>query len=390
MQLRSQPRLHLSRMTRAIGVLVSLAFVLAACAPAAAPTPTTAPAKPTEAPKPAAPASPAASPVASPSPAAKPAASPPAAPSPAAAKPAAVSVPPGTRLSIATGGTGGVYFPLGGGLANMLQKYLGIQATAEVTPASVDNMRLIDERKTDLIAFSLADTAYDALQGRGRFDKKIEVRSLGILYTNFMHIVTTDGSGINSVAELKGKRVSVGAAGSGTEIKANRILEAYGIDPGADIQRERLGVAESAGALKDRKLDAFFWDGGLPTGAITDLANTPGISVKLLSHGDAVPKMNEKYGNFYTQVTVPKETYKGMAADVQVAGTPNILAVNAEFPEDVAYAVLAAIFDNKAEWDAIHPEAKNTRLEVAPLDNPVPLHPGAIRFYRDRGVYRGS
>jgi TRAP transporter TAXI family solute receptor len=205
-----------------------------------------------------------------------------------------------------------------------------------------------------------------------------------------MHVVTTEGSGINSIGDLKGKRVSVGAAGSGTEIKANRVLEAYGLDPGRDIQRERLGVAESAGALKDRKLDAFFWDGGLPTGAVTDLANTPGITIKLIGHGDAVPKMNAKYGEFYTQVTIPKETYRGMTADAQVAGTPNILAVHAEFPEEVAYAVLATIFDHKAEWDAIHPEAKNTKLETAPLNNPVPLHPGAVRFYKDRGVYKGT
>lgn len=366
-------------------VLVAFALLLAACAqPAAQPTATPAPAKPTTPPA-AAPTPPAAA-----KPTAAPAASPAASP---AAKPAAtVSVPAGTRLSIATGGTGGVYFPIGGGLASMLQKYLGIQATAEVTPASVDNMKLLNERRKDLIAFSLADTAYDALQGRERLKDigKIEVRSLGIIYTNFMHVVTTESSGINSIGDLKGKRVSVGAAGSGTEIKANRVLEAYGLDPGRDIQRERLGVAESAGALKDRKLDAFFWDGGLPTGAVTDLANTPGITIKLIGHGDAVPKMNAKYGEFYTQVTIPKETYRGMTADAQVAGTPNILAVHAEFPEEVAYAVLATIFDHKAEWDAIHPEAKNTKLETAPLNNPVPLHPGAVRFYKDRGVYKGT
>ncbi|MDQ3810344.1 MAG: TAXI family TRAP transporter solute-binding subunit, partial [Chloroflexota bacterium] len=321
------------------------------------------------------------------SPAAAPGASP-----VAAASPATISVPPGTRLSIATGGTGGVYFPLGGGLASMLQKYLGAQATAEVTPASVDNMRLINERKSDLIAFSLGDTAYDALQGRERLKDvgPIQVRSLGIIYTNFMHLVTTEGSGISTPADLRGKRVSVGAAGSGTEIKANRVLEAYGINPAQDIQRERLGVAESAGSLKDRRLDAFFWDGGLPTGAITDLANTPGITVRLISHGEAVARMNQTYGEFYTRVSIPRDTYRGMTEDSEVAGTPNILAVHQDFSEDIAYAVLATIFDHQSEWAAIHPEGANLKLESAPLNNPVPLHGGAIRFYRDRGVYRGS
>jgi TRAP transporter TAXI family solute receptor len=308
------------------------------------------------------------------------------------AKPGAVGVPAGTRLSIATGGTGGVYFPLGGGLARMLERHLGVQATAEETPGSVDNMKLVNEHRKDLIAFSLADTAYDALQGRERLKETgpIAVRSLGIIYANFMHLVTTEGSGIETVTDLRGKRVSVGAPGSGTETKANRVLEAYGLDPAQDIQRDRLGVAESAGALKDRKLDAFFWDGGLPTSAVTDLANTPGLTIKLIPHGDAVPKMREKYGAFYTQATIPKETYQGLAAEVQVAGTPNILAVHEEFPEDVAYAVLATIFDHKAEWDAIHPEAKNTSLDAASRNNPVPLHPGAIRFYRDRGVHQGG
>jgi uncharacterized protein len=274
----------------------------------------------------------------------------------------------------------------------MLERYLRVQATAEVTPASVDNMRLINDRKTDLIAFSLADTAFDALQGRERLKDTgpIQVRSLGIIYSNFMHLVTMEGAGINAPADLRGKRVSVGAAGSGTEIKANRVLEAYGLDPGQDIQRERLGVAESAGAMKDRRLDAFFWDGGLPTAAVTDLANTPGLTIRLISHGDAVPRMNQKYGEFYTRVPIPRDTYRGMTEDSQVAGTPNILAVHQDFPEDVAYAVLATIFDHKSEWEAIHPEGANLRLETASENNPVPLHPGAIRFYRDRGVYRGT
>jgi TRAP transporter TAXI family solute receptor len=273
----------------------------------------------------------------------------------------------------------------------MLQKHLGVQATAEVTPASVDNMKLIRERPKDLIAFTLADTAFDALQGRERLKDggPIPVRSLGILYQNFMHLVTTEASGVRSVGDLKGKRVSVGAAGSGTEVKANRILEAYALDPATDIQRERLGAAESAGALKDRKLDAFFWDGGLPTGAVTDLANTAGLTVRLIGQADAIAKMNQKYGEFYTRVPIPANTYKGMAEPVDVAGTPNVLAVHEQFPEDVAYGVLWTLFDHRDEWDAIHPEAKNTRLETAWQNNPVPLHPAAIRFYRERGVYRG-
>jgi TRAP transporter TAXI family solute receptor len=284
-----------------------------------------------------------------------------------------------------------VYFPLGGGLAHMLQTHLAVQATAEVTPASVDNMKLLDENPKDMVAFSLADTAYDALEGRERFAEigGIPVRSLGIIYSNFTHIVALEGSGIESIRDLRGKRVSVGAAGSGTETIANRILETAGINPASDIQRERLGAAESAGALKDRRLDAFFWSGGLPTGAITDLASTPGLSIKLISDADAVPAMNRSYGNFYVAATIPKDTYR-LPADVRVSGLPNILAVHQDLPDDLAYAILRTIADHRGEWDAIHPEAKNFAPDTAWADNPVPLHPGAIRFYRDRGVYRGG
>jgi len=273
----------------------------------------------------------------------------------------------------------------------MLQKHLNVQATAEVTPASVDNMKLVYDRPRDLIAFCLADTAFDALQGRERLSDPgpIPVRSLGVLYTNYTHVVTTDGS-IATLNDLRGKRVSVGAAGSGTEIIANRVLEAYGIDPGRDIQRERLGVAESADALRDRRLDAFFWSGGLPTGAITDLSAAPGLTMRLLPHPDAVAAMNRAHGEFYSVISIPSSAYRGVPGDVAVSGLSNIMAVHQDFSEDVAYAVLATIFDNKSEWDAIHPEGANTKIETAWQNNPVPLHPGAIRFYRDRGVYRGS
>jgi hypothetical protein len=170
----------------------------------------------------------------------------------------------------------------------MLQKYHNVQVTAEVTPASVDNLKLVHDQPKEIIAFSLADTAFDALQGRERFSDTgpIQVRSLGVLYANFTHLVAADGSGITTPGDLRGKRVSVGAAGSGTETIANRVLDAYGINPASDLQRERLGAAESAGALKDRRLDAFFWSGGLPTGAVTDLATTPGLSMRHVHDDD--------------------------------------------------------------------------------------------------------
>ena len=146
-----------------------------------------------------------------------------------------------------------------------------------------------------------------------------------ILYPNRMHVVSVEGRGIAKMADLKGKRVSTGSPGSATEVMAFRVIEAAGLDKDSDMKRERLGVAESVNAIKDGKIDAFFWVGGLPTAAVTDLANTPNTKVKLVDHADAVAAMNKKYGNLYVQDTIPKDTYKGMDADNHQATVMNIL-----------------------------------------------------------------
>ena len=178
------------------------------------------------------------------------------------------------NLSIATGGTGGVYYPMGGGLASVLTKKVpGMSATAEVTGGSVDNLKLIGSGKP-YIAFSMADAAKDAQDGLDKFaGRKVDVKTLLVLYPNRMHVVTVESTGIKSMKDLKGKRVSTGSPGSATEVMAFRLLEAAGLDKDKDVKRERLGVAESVNAIKDRKIDAFFWVGGLPTAAVTDLAN---------------------------------------------------------------------------------------------------------------------
>src|SRR5262245_40947779 len=188
-------------------------------------------------------------------------------------------------IAIGTGGTGGVYYPLGGGLANILSKYLpGYQATAEVTGGSVDNLKLIGTGQSEL-AFSMADAALDAYRGEDKFrGAKVAVRTLMVLYPNRMHVVTIEGTGIEKMSDLKGKRVSTGSPGSATEVMAFRVIEAAGLDRDKDMRRERLGVAESVNAIKDRKIDAFFWVGGLPTAAVTDLGATPGVKIKLIDH----------------------------------------------------------------------------------------------------------
>ena len=291
------------------------------------------------------------------------------------------------RLSIATGGTGGVYYPMGGGMANILSKYIPyLEATAEVTTASVDNCLLVGQGKAGL-AFIMADVGWDAYQGKGKFKEKIPLRTVAVLYPNNMHLVTIEGKGIEKVTDLKGKRVSTGAPGSGTEVKALRVLEAYGLTPDKDFTRDKLGVAESAGALKDRKIDAFFWDGGLPTAAVTDLAATPGIKAKIIPHGDAVPKMREKYGPLYVKGVIPAKTYPGQDADVPITIVWNILVCNDNMKGDIAYDILKTFFDHKQELITVHRVARWLSLEPqATGGSPIPFHPGAIRYFEEKGL----
>src|SRR5690349_16041282 len=263
-------------------------------------------------------------------------------------------------ISIATGGTGGVYYPLGGGLANVLSKALpGIQATAEVTGGSVDNLKLINSGNSEL-AFSMVDAALDAYKGQDKFKgTEVPVRTLMVLYPNQMHVVTIEGTGIENISDLKGKRVSTGSGGSATEVMAFRVIEAAGLDKDKDMKRERLGVAESVNAIKDRKIDAFFWVGGLPTAAVTDLGATPGVKVKLIDHSDVVDKMNAKYGKLYVTDVVPARTYPGQDTDNRISTVWNILVANEKMPDDIAYAVVKIIFDHKPDLVAVHKEADN-------------------------------
>ena len=292
------------------------------------------------------------------------------------------------NLSIATGGTGGVYYPLGGGLAALLSKKVpGMQATAEVTGGSVANMQLIGTGKP-YIAFTQADAAIDALKGQDKFaGKPIPVRALAVLYPNRMHVVSIEGTGISKIADLKGKRVSTGSGGSATEVFGFRVIEAAGLDKDKDMKRERLGVAESVNALKDRKIDAFFWVGGLPTGAVTDLANTPGVKIKMIDIAHLVPVMAKKHGNIYIKDVIPQRMYKGMDADNQAATVTNLLAVNASMDDKTAYTITKTMFENVVDLVRVHAEAVNIKLENQKSENSsIPWHPGAIKFYAEKGI----
>jgi len=291
------------------------------------------------------------------------------------------------RISIATGGTGGVYYPLGGGMAALISKNIpSTEATAEVTTASVDNVKLLHGNRVGL-AFSLPDTAWDGYSGAIKgLPQKANIRALMALYSNFMHIVAADGSGIKSVADLKGKRVSTGAPGSGVEVKGLRVLEAYGLTPKDLSSQERLGAAESAGALKDRKIDAFFWDGGLPTGAVLDLAATPGIKIHMIPHGDAIPKMVAKYGPLYFTSNIPKGMYKSIDDDTPVAAATNLLIANEKLDDNLAYQITKLLLEHTADLVAVHKAASEMSLKNAVVGSPIPFHPGALRYYKEKGI----
>ncbi|MCR4310913.1 MAG: TAXI family TRAP transporter solute-binding subunit [Deltaproteobacteria bacterium] len=292
-----------------------------------------------------------------------------------------------TRLSVVTGGTGGVYYPLGGAVANVLSKHLpGIVATAEVTSASIDNLKLIGAGKAD-IAFSMADSALDGYNGTGKFQGKVPLRTIVVLYANKTQVVTVQGRGIERMSDLRGKRISTGAPGSGTELIALRLLEAYGIDPEKDVKREKLSVAESVGAIKDNKIDAFIWSGGLPTAAIVDLGATPGQKIKLLDHSDAIPAMLKKYGPLYVKDTIPAKTYPGQEKDVSILSVWNILAVNEKMDAKMAYEITKTIFEYKPELVAVHKEAQHIVLQSQLKGgSPIPFHLGALKYFSEKGV----
>jgi len=294
----------------------------------------------------------------------------------------------GLNIAIATGGTGGVYYPLGGGMANVLSKHVpGVQASARVTGGSVDNLKLIGSQQSE-VALVMVDAALDALKGEDKFKgRPVDVRTLMVLYPNRMHVVSMEGTGVEKMSDLKGKRVSTGSPGSATEVMAFRVIEAAGLDKDKDMRRERLGVAESVNALKDRKIDAFFWVGGLPTAAVTDLGATPNVKIKMIDHADTVDKMNKKYDNLYTTGVIPAKTYPGQDKDNPIAVVQNILVANAKMSDKVAYDIVKTFIEKRDELVAVHAEAESIKLEnQSPKNSPIPWHPGAMKYFSDKGL----
>lgn len=289
------------------------------------------------------------------------------------------------QLSIATGGTGGVYYPMGGGLAEVINRHVdGYSATAEVTGASVENMGLVARGDADL-AIGLADTVYQAQSGTGRFDGQAlsMIRGVASLYANMIQIVTLADSGITSLDDLKGKRVSVGAPGSGTEVNANVVLTAVGMSYD-DIDEQRLNFNETADALANGDIDAGFFSVGAPTSSILNLSTTSNIAMIGLSEDEIAAARAAQ--PLFASTTLPGGIYNGVDAGVPGLGVPNVLVASAEMSDDVVYAITKAMFENIAEMQAVHPAANQTTVDFTLNATPIPLHPGAIRYYEEIGA----
>lgn len=292
-------------------------------------------------------------------------------------------------IAIATGGTGGIFYPLGGGLANMLSKKLpDTQATGEVTGGSVDNIKLLETGQADL-GFMTGDVASDAVKGENKFKKPVPLRTIVAVYSSPVHVVTIAGTGIEKFADLKGKRISGGAPGSASEAQTFRLLEAAGLDKDKDVRRERLSVAESAAALKDRKIDAFVWGGGVPTAAVVDLAATPGVTIKLIEIDHLLEPIVRKYGQIFAPSVIPAGSYPGQTTDSRGFAAWNQIMATDKMSDETAYAITKAIFENKAELVAVHKEAENINLATqTAAQSPAPYHPGTLRYLKEVGAVK--
>ncbi|MCE1180561.1 MAG: TAXI family TRAP transporter solute-binding subunit [Micrococcales bacterium] len=279
------------------------------------------------------------------------------------------------QMTIATGNSTGVYYALGGGLANVISQNTKIKATAAETGASVQNIQQLAAGTYD-IAFSLADTAANAVEGKGAFEgKPQDIRALARIYSNYTQVVVQKGSGIKSIEDFKGKRISTGSPKSGTEVIANRLMESAGLDPAKDVRVQRLELGKTVEAMKDGSIDGMVWSGGLPTGGITDLTTSMGDKVEFIDITPLLPKMQE-INKVYEEAPIGKDVYK-TAADVKTIAVPNLLLVKSDFADNNACALTKLLFDKKADLEKVHSAAKELDAKVASETDPVQLHPGS-------------
>lgn len=286
-----------------------------------------------------------------------------------------------TSFTIATGNPGGVFSRYGDALATVLGRRLtGMRAGVRATDASVENIRLVADGACDL-GFSLGDTAADAVRGSGAFAGPVAgVVALARIYDSFTHLVVRADSGLGTLADLRGRRVGLGAPGSGTRVVARRLLLRDGLSPG-DLRVDSGSLEEAAAALRTGDLDAFFFVSGLPNEAVAALARD--VPLRLVELGDAVDDMVSAYGPEYVRGPVPAATYD-LPEGVQTVSVKNYLVVSAAMPDDLAYAVTRLIFEAQGEVERLAPGVRQPTLGAAIFTSPLALHPGAVRYFREQ------
>jgi TRAP transporter TAXI family solute receptor len=293
------------------------------------------------------------------------------------------------RLSIATGPIGGTYYVYGGGLASVISRHIpNVEATAELTGASVDNLKFLRMGRADL-AFCAGTSLYEAYSGTESFATigRVPVRALAVLYIQPMHFVTFADKHIRSLADLRGKVVSTGTPGSGTDEIVPKMLRAAGLDPATDVRRHRLSPANAAEALRDGKIDAFFWSAGVPSAAVLDLATSFRGRLRLVPSADVLASLQRPdTPPLFIESIIPGGSYPGIRESVATVGVATVLVADASLSDSLAYDITRVLFDQREELGAIHAEALRLTPEFASRGSPIPFHPGAARYYRERGM----
>jgi len=291
------------------------------------------------------------------------------------------------RLSLATGGTAGTYYPIGSAIASIINKHVpGVEVTAESTGASVANLKMLRNKQVDLM-LGAANTSWGGYNGLPPFEKKPvkNIRGIACLYPETFQFIVLKNSGLKTIYDLKGKKVAVGAAGSGTERTAKMVLEAHGLTY-KDIDEQFLKFGEAVTALKDRLIDCAIVGSGIPTSAVVDASTT--LDIAMLEVDEQVMKKFLADRPYLMLYKIPAGVYRGIDKEVLTVASPAIFSAEASLSEETVYKITKALFEHLDELAAAHVQGKNIKLETALSAMSVPLHPGAEKYYKEVGLLK--
>lgn len=286
------------------------------------------------------------------------------------------------ELVIGTANTSGVFYEIGAAYADVINSHLpGYEAMSAATAGSIENLTRMSNGDVDL-ALTFSNNAADAVRGQGPFrGHPVPVRAIARLYSVYTHLIVRTGAGINSVADLRGHRISVGPHNSGSEETAMRILDAVGLTPDRDVTTVAMSLTQTTAAMDSGTIDAMFYTAGLPVPGITDLFARTAGGVRFVALSSVLPNLASRYGaGIYSRATIPRAQY-GLPADVPTIRESSLLVASASMPADLVYQLTRLLFEYQPELAAVHQAANDIQRDVAPTTDPVPLHPGAARYY---------